>query len=315
MSIRRIGSPIRPLTIALGLVLAGVLAFSAGAGRANAVPGDPYADDFLGVAESYAVIAAFGISNTGPSVLTGDVGLHPAAGTFITGFPPGTITGTTNTATTGDPVAALAARSALTTAYGGVRDAGPPTETVGAANLDGRTLTAGIYFSPDDLYLDGTLTLSGGPDDVFIFQASTATLIVMDGSTVALTGGVQWCNVFWQVGSSATINSGSSFVGTILAATTISTFDTAFIRGRLLAGALDPPTGEVTLINTQVNSSGSCAGGGGGGPGGPGLDSLPYTGSESMFALIAAAGAILTGLVLVIVARRRPATPVHGEEI
>jgi LPXTG-motif cell wall-anchored protein len=149
------------------------------------------------------------------------------------------------------------AKLALVTAYENAAGRTPPTETlVGPTlNLAGRTLTKGVYKSATSISigLDGTLTLDAqdDPNAVFIFQASTETLITGSDSSVVLINGAQACNVFWQVGSSATFGTGSSFVGTVMALTSISAQTGATFQGQLLAR-----NGAVTLEgNTIVNDA------------------------------------------------------------
>lgn len=129
-----------------------------------------------------------------------------------------------------------------------------PADLTLSAQLGGQTLTAGVYQVPADATnLTGDLTLNGDANSVFIFHL-TSTLITDSGSRVVLTGGVQSCNVFWKVDSSATFNGTTSFVGTVLAADSI-TFPAggATLNGRVIA-----QTGAITFNNTTVNKS-SCA--------------------------------------------------------
>jgi len=128
-----------------------------------------------------------------------------------------------------------------------------PNEAL-TAQLGGKTLTQGVYEVPAAATnLTGDLTLSGDADSVFIFHM-TSSLITDGGSRVVLTGGVQACNVFWKVDSSATFNDNTSFVGTVLAATSISfPGGGATLNGRTVA-----QTGGITFNNTTVNNS-SCA--------------------------------------------------------
>jgi hypothetical protein len=194
----------------------------------------------LGSATPYAVVAGTTITNTGSSVITGDIGLSP--GTSITGFPPGNVAGTTDAA----DALALGAQTSSTTAYG-VAASATPFSTVAGGTLGG-TLSPGVYQSASALALNGTVTLDGGgnPAAVFIFQAGS-TLITASNSVVVLEDGAQACNVFWQVGSSATLGTGTSFAGTILALASVTADTGANVQGRLLA-----QTGAVTLDDNAI---------------------------------------------------------------
>ncbi len=172
----------------------------------------------LGTAASFGVLAGEGVQNTGDTTVQGDLGTSPNPA--VVGFPPGIVSGTIHAA---DEVAEQAQADALV-AYNsaaGRSPSGPPFG--GPTDLGGMTLPGGVYKSPSSLAITGTLTLDGqnDPDTVFIFQAAS-TLITAVDSTVALVNGAQACNVFWQVGSSATLGVDSEFVGTILALTAIS---------------------------------------------------------------------------------------------
>jgi serine protease AprX len=190
----------------------------------------------LGTAGAASVLAGSGVTNTGPSVLDGDVDTYPTAA--ITGFPAGVTLGAQHAA---DAVA-LAAQNDLTTAYNAAA-AAPSTSNVTGVDLGGMTLTPGVYTAAAGMAITGTapLTLSGTADSVFIFQAGS-TLITGSGSSVVLSGGVQASNVFWQVGSSATIGTGTDFVGNILALTSITVTTGAWVDGTALAR-----NGAVTL--------------------------------------------------------------------
>ena len=198
----------------------------------------------LGAATPYAVIAGSTITNTGTSVITGDVGLSP--GTSITGFSAGSVSGTTDAA---DAVS-LAAQNSATAAYlvaKGETQA-PPNSVTAIAGAT--TLLPGIYTASSSLSVGGTLTLNGNgdPNAVFIFQAGS-TLTTATGSSVVLTGGAQACNVFWQVGSSATLGTTTSFVGTILALTSATLTTGANVNGRVFA-----QTGAVTLDDNTISA-------------------------------------------------------------
>ena len=203
----------------------------------------------LGTAASFAVLAGTTVTNTGPSTINGNLGVDP--GSAVTGFPPGTVNGTQHDA---DAVA-LQAQSDLTTAY---NDAASRTPAASApADLSGETLAPGVYKNATSLGLTGTVTLNaeGNPAAVFIFQAGS-TLITGSGSHVALTGGAQACNVFWQVGSSATLGTNSTFVGNILALQSISVTTGASIDGRALArnGAVTLDDNTITAANCATTS-------------------------------------------------------------
>jgi hypothetical protein len=190
----------------------------------------------LGAATPYAVLAGTTITNTGPTVITGDVGLSP--GTAITGFPPGLASGSVTSA----DAASLAAQNSSTAAFG-VASGETPFTAVAAGTLGGMTLVPGVYQAASALSLTGTLTLNAGgdADAVFIFQAGSS-LTTASSSSVVLEGGAQACNVFWTVGSSATLGTSTNFVGTILALTSITLNTGATLAGRALA-----QTGAVTL--------------------------------------------------------------------
>ena len=196
----------------------------------------------LGTVDSFAVLAGSTVTNTGPSTINGDLGLHP--GTAVTGFPPGTVNGATLAAT----AAALQAKTDLAAAYDAAAGSAPPVTV--PADLGGRTLMPGVYRSGSSLALTGELALDaqGDPGAVFVFQAGS-TLTTAAASRVKLVNGAQPCNVFWQVGSSATLGTSTAFAGTILALTSISMNDGVVLNGRALAR-----NGAVTLINDTITA-------------------------------------------------------------
>jgi cell division septation protein DedD len=202
----------------------------------------------LGTAGGFAVLAGTTVTNTGPSRISGDLGVSP--GTAVTGFPPGIVSnGTIHSA---DGVAA-GAQSDLTTAYNDAAGRSP-TANVPAFIGAGQTLIPGVYKASSSLDVGGSLTLDAGgdPNAVFIFQAPS-TLVTDSASDVILTNGAQACNVFWQVGSSATLGTNSAFTGSILALTSISVDTGDTIAGRALAR-----NGAVTLDDDTITSS-TCA--------------------------------------------------------
>jgi hypothetical protein len=207
----------------------------------------------LGTAESFAVLANQSVSNTGFSVVTGDLGLSPGNISSITGFPPGIVTGTTHAA---DGVA-LQAQNDVTTAYNTLAGQAP-TATLTGQDLGGMTLTSGVYFYATSAQLTGDLRLDaqGNPNAVFIFQIGS-TLTTASGSRVLLVNGAQACMVFWQVGSSATLGTTTQFTGNILAMQSITLNTNANLVGRALARAA-----SVTLDDNDVDCTSPCDGGG-----------------------------------------------------
>jgi type VI secretion system secreted protein VgrG len=201
----------------------------------------------LGTADSFAVLAGAGITNTGPTTVSGDLGTFPT--TTITGS--STIT-MTNGANHGGDAVVQGAKNDLVTAYNAAAGEGPTSPI--AADLGGQTLTAGVYNSASSIGLTGTLTLDGGGNAaaVFVFQAGSS-LTTASASRVALVNGAQSCNVFWQVGSSATLGTGSLFRGTILALTSITVTTGVTVDGRVLAR-----DGAVTL-DTDTIARSTCA--------------------------------------------------------
>ena len=184
----------------------------------------------LGGAAAFAVLAGSTVTNTGLTIVTGDLGLSP--GTAVTGFGPGTVVGTQHA---GDPTADQA-EADLTTAY---NDAAGRTlcPISVAGNLGGQTLMPGLYKSTASLEIssgDLTLDAQGNSNAVFIFQMAS-TLTTSSGRQVILAGGAKSANVFWQVGTSATLGSTSSFQGTVMADQAIALSTGATLNGRALA--------------------------------------------------------------------------------
>ena len=202
---------------------------------------------FLGAAESYAVLGGSTVTNTGPSVINGDLGVSP--GSSITGFPPGVVTGTIHSA----DASALQAQDAVTTAYNDLAGR-PATADLTGQDLGGLTLTPGVYSFSSSAQLTGTLTLDaqGNSAAVFIFKIGSE-LTTASSSSVLVTNGGTGCNVWWQVGSSATLGTATSFAGNILALTSITLTTGANVSGRALAR-----NGAVTLDSNNVTPA-TCA--------------------------------------------------------
>jgi hypothetical protein len=229
----------------------------------------------LGTDTYFGVVAGSTVTNTGPSVVSGSLGLSP--GTAVTGFPPGTVVNGTQYAADG---VALQAQNDLVTAYNSAAGRTPVT-VESNPDLGGDNLVAGVYKGTSTLSLTGTLTLNGqgSANSVFIFQAGS-TLITASSSTVSLINGASWCNVFWQVGSSATLGTGSAFVGTVMALTSVTLDTGATVEGRMLArnGAVtldsntfsQPACATSSTTSTTAAPGGTNQGGGGGSGGGTG---------------------------------------------
>jgi hypothetical protein len=234
----------------------------------------------------FAVLAGTTVTCTGASTITGDVGVSPGAA--IVGFPaPCTDVGTLRIPPASDP-AQLDLNAAYTTLAALACGA-----TVGP-NLTGLTLRQGVYCVGAAVSnLTGTLTLDaqGNPNAVFVFQMSS-TLITSPGSTVSLVNGANPCSVQWQVGSSATIDVGTTFVGNILALTSITMNSGATLAGRALAR-----NGAVTLITNNL-SFGACGAGSGAGGAPPpfptiGVPTLPEIGEWALLVVLLGSGVYL----------------------
>ncbi len=219
--------------LTIGMLAAGPTALAAGPATVG-----------LGTAGSFGVLAGTTVTNTGATTINGNLGVSP--GSAITGAP--AVSGTIHAA---DAVA-LQAQNDLVTAY---NDAAGRPVTNTYSTLGGLTLVAGVYaVSAATTNLTGTLTLDGqnDPASVWIFKA-TSTFITSSSSRVALINGASPCNVFWQVTSSATLATGSTLAGTIMALTSITITSGATVNGRALAR-----TGAVTLDNNTISGS-SCS--------------------------------------------------------
>ena len=233
---------------AMGLLLA-LIALAATATFANgASSAQPQVN--LRTADSYAVLAAATITNTGPTRITGDLGLH--SGTSVTGAP--TVIGNTHVA----DAAALQAQTDLGLAYVDAAGRGPTTPS--GADLGGKNLGPGVYNSASSIGLTGTVTLDGGGDAnaVFIFQAGS-TLTTEVNSRVVLANGAQACNVYWVVGSDTTLKTGSLFNGTILGYNDVTLNTNVVVNGRVLAGAQASPSAGALTLDSDTITRTPCA--------------------------------------------------------
>jgi type VI secretion system secreted protein VgrG len=223
------------------LLLAATVGFAALLGGVS--PAAAQVAPSLGAAEGFAVLAGSTVTNAGASVITGDLGVSP--GSAVTGFPPGTVSGSIYIDAT-----ALAAQGSVLAAYNDLAGEACTTDLTGQ-DLGGLTLTPGVHCFTAAAQLTGPLTLDaqGNPDAVFIFQIGSA-LTTATASSVSVINGGSRCNVFWQVGSAATLGTGTSFGGNILASTSITLNTGASLVGRALARS-----GAVTLASNAVGGT------------------------------------------------------------
>lgn len=230
----------------------------------------------LGTAANFAVLADTTVTNTGTSTIAGNVGVSP--GSAISGFPPGVISDGTKH---GADATAATAQSDLTTAYNNA--AGQMrTQTLTGQDLGGKTLGPGVYFFATSAQLTGTLTLTGS--GFHIFQIGTS-LTTASSSIVQAISGAAASNIIWQVGSSATLGTSSTFIGNILAQVSITTTTSDIVAGRLLAR-----TGAVTMDTVALNFPPAIP------PGGLGGGRIPTAGpapSSLIMVLIGLAGATI----------------------
>lgn len=208
--------------------------------------------DILGTAQPFAVLAGSAVTNTGPTVIEGNLGVWP--GTAITGFPPGLVTNGTIHAS--DAVA-MQAQSDVTTAFNSLAGMAVTQDLTGQ-DLGGMTLTPGVYFFSTSAQLTGTLTLNtlGNPNSLFVFQIGS-TLTTASNSIVTTINGPNDCQIYWQIGSSATLGTGTSFQGNILALASITLNTGAtIVDGRALAR-----NGAVTLDDIHAVAGCPCISG------------------------------------------------------
>jgi hypothetical protein len=231
-------NPIRFTRAGRAALLAVVFAFAALPAAAHAAPVN------LATAKPFVVLGGQAATNTGPSVLNGELGVAP--GTSLTGFD----TAVVNGATHNNDAVAKQAQADLTNAYN-VAAGQATTADLSSTNLGNRTLKAGAYKYSSSAQLTGPLTLDAenNPDAQFVFQIGSQ-LTTASASSVVLVNGASPCNVYWQIGSSAVLGSTTAFQGNVMALTSISLNNGATVIGRLLAR-----NGAVTLINNVINGA------------------------------------------------------------
>ena len=266
----------------------------------------------LGTAAPFAVLAGAGITNVPTSVITGNVGLSPATGANYSGLNQAEVTGTIYSVDAfgpggyvQNPGLLTTAKNDLTTAYVDASGRTPVTTLAGSDNqLGGKTLTPGVYaFSHADTYnltAASPLTLSG--NGIFIFQA-TSDLITASASSVVLTDGAQACNVFWTVPSSAaSFGTNSSFVGTVMAYSSINMGTGAKLEGRVLA-----QTAAVTLQSNTITAPTTCLAITYVDVVTPGLPNTGTASNSSILAVVAIVGAFFIAIASFIVIRTKRA--------
>jgi len=202
----------------------------------------------LGTAQNFGALAGSTVTNTGASTVNGNVGVSP--GSAVTGFPPGVIV---NGAIHSNDAVAMQAQNDLTTAYNSIATTACTVDLTGQ-NLGGLTLTPGVYCYSGSAQLTGTLTLNalGNPNALFLFKIGSTLTTASGSSVLVINSGGSSCNkAFWQVGSSATFGTGTSFVGDVLALSSITFTTGASSNGRALAR-----NGAVTLDGNNVNTCG-----------------------------------------------------------
>jgi hypothetical protein len=216
----------------------------------------------LGTAGNFAILAKTGISTTGATHVTGDIGVSPAAASTITGF--ASVADATNVFSTSSlvtgkvyaanyapptPANMTTAVSNMETAYTAAAGRTPgvgPFLNIGGGTVAGQTLVPGVYTWGSNVTITTDLTLSGGANDVWVFQI-TGTLDIATGKKILLVGGAQAKNIFWQVAGAVTLKPGSHVEGIILAKTNIAMQNGATLNGSALAQT------AVTLIATTVS--------------------------------------------------------------
>ncbi len=196
----------------------------------------------MGSASSFGILASSAITNNGSVSIDGDIGISPNTASSITGFPPGFYTGTMYA---GDGVS-LQARNDAVAAYNGLAGMAVSQDLTGQ-DLGGLTLTSGVYKFSSSAQITGGLTLDAqnDPEAYFVFQIGSTLTTASTAGVIILNAPATFSNVYWQVGSSATLGIGTTFVGSILADQSIS------FGGGTLYGAAIALNGAVTIAGQQ----------------------------------------------------------------
>jgi Ice-binding-like len=206
----------------------------------------------LGLAGNFAILTKSGITNVPNSVITGDIGTSPITGAAITGVTCPQVIGAIYTVNDAGPSCKVINPSMLTTAVLDMQAAytdaagrtNPNSTELGAGNIGGRTFTPGLYKWSSTVIIPTDVTISGGPDDVWIFQIAQ-TLNMASGVKITLSGGAQAKNIYWAIAGATTFGTTSHFEGIILAATNIAMQTGATMNGKLLAQ---------TAVTLQMNT-------------------------------------------------------------
>jgi hypothetical protein len=284
----------KPIRLIAALLICAVLLPAAGSAFLSVSAAPLATAPSLGAAASFAVLGGSTVTNTGASSVTGDLGVSP--GTTVTGFGPvdggpGTLTGTIYTGP-----AAAPAQSAVTTAYNAL-GAQACTSNLTGQDLGGLTLIPGVYCFDSSAQLTGILHLdtNNDPLPVWVFKI-VSTLTTASNASVVLDNGGSSCNVFWQVGSSATLGTGTAFKGNILALTSITATSGASMLGSALAR-----NGAVTMdTNTISTCSGTTA---------IAMREFRATSAAGSPIGLGAGAGLLLAVGLIAIRRRAPATP------
>lgn len=210
----------------------------------------------LGTADSFSILAGTEITNVPTSTIGGDVGLSPAAGSNYSGLTTGEVTGTIYAVDNAGPDGVAGNNPGLlgtaladtATAYSALASQGCDTTYAGTKELAGENLVPGVYCADSFHLTNGTLTLNGSSSGVWIFKSASDLVVTGGSSSVVFTGTGLACNVWWRVVSSASFGASSSFVGNVLADTSITFGANASLNGRALAR-----TGNVTLISNTIS--------------------------------------------------------------